>query len=181
MFETWAQILESVEGSRLVLLTKSGSHRTWTADFLRARGIAPERLDFLDYHSATEGYAQTHYLSRYERIDLALDTFPYNGMITTFDALWMGVPVVSLVGRLSLGRAGLSLLSNVGLPQFATASREDYVRCAVDAVRDLPRLAALRAALRAKMEASPLRDAEALTRNVEAASRTMWRRWCARP
>ncbi len=179
VLETWAQILGAVEGSRLVLLAKSGSHRSRTAGFLRDRGIAPERLDFLDYRPALEGHSQGHYLRRYERIDLALDTFPYNGMTTTFDALWMGVPVVSLVGRFSLGRAGLSLLSNVGLPEFAVESREEYVQRAIECARDTRRLAELRATLRPRMEASPLLDAPSLARHVEAAYRTMWRRWCA--
>lgn len=178
VLETWAKILGAVEGSRLVLLTKIGSHRTHMTDFLRQRGIAPERLEFLDYLSSAEGRTQGSYLERYHQIDLALDTFPYNGMTTTFDALWMGVPVVSLVGQTSLGRAGLSLLTNLGLPAFAVANTEDYARLAVQTVRDLPRLAALRGALRPMMQKSPLLDAETLARQVEEAYRIMWRRWC---
>lgn len=179
VLDAWARILSAVEGSRLMLLTKSGSHRARTVDFFRQRGIAPDRLEFLDYQPSLDGLSQGHYLTRYQRIDIALDTFPYNGMTTTFDALWMGVPVVSLIGRLSLGRAGLSLLSNIGMPEFAVESGEDYVRCAVDCARDLPRLTALRATLRSRMQASPLLDAAALARQVEAAYRTMWSRWCA--
>jgi predicted O-linked N-acetylglucosamine transferase (SPINDLY family) len=177
VLEAWAKILGAVEGSHMVLLTKSGSHRTWMAEFLRQRGIAPERLEFLDYYSSSEGRTQGSYLRRYEGIDLALDTFPYNGMTTTFDALWMGVPVVSLIGQVSLGRAGLSLLNNIGLPEFAVASTDDYVRVAIEAARDLPRLAALRSTLRPRMQKSPLLDAESLAWQVEEAYRTMWRRW----
>ena len=179
VLEVWTRILEAVEGSRLVLLTKSGSHRARLAGLLSQRGIASERLDFLDYHSSTVGCSQGSYLSRYSRIDLALDTFPYNGMTTTFDALWMGVPVIALVGKLSLGRAGLSLLSNAGLSEFAVETQEEYVRRAVDLARDLPRLAALRATLRSRMENSPLLDADSLAREVEKAFRTMWRCWSA--
>ena len=178
VLDVWTQILRAVEGSRLMLLTKSGSHRKWAAHFLRERGIAPERLAFHDYLPAAEGRAQGDFLHRYEQIDIALDTFPYNGMTTTCDALWMGVPVVSLVGLVSLGRAGLSLLSNVGLPELAVNSPEEYVRAAVQLAHDLPGLAALRATLRGRMATSPLLDAGQLARHVEAAYRTMWRRWC---
>ncbi len=178
VLETWAKILGAVEGSRLVLLTKSGSHRTHMADFLQQRGIAPDRLEFFDYLSSAEGRTQGSYLERYHQIDLALDTFPYNGMTTTFDALWMGVPVVSLIGQTSLGRAGLSLLTNVGLPEFAVPTTDDYVRVAIETAQDLPRLAALRATLRPRMQNSPLLDAESLARQVEDAYRDMWRKWC---
>lgn len=179
VLDTWTQILRATEGSRLMLLTKSGSHRQWAASFLRERGIDPQRLDFHDYISAVEGRSQGDFLRRYEQIDVALDTFPYNGMTTTCDALWMGVPVVSLVGKVSLGRAGLSLLSNVGLPELAVSSIEEYVSVAAKLAHDLPRLTALRASLRGRMEASPLLDAERLARHVETAYREMWRRWCA--
>ncbi len=178
VLEVWTQILRAVPGSRLVLLTKSGSHRKWAGDFLRERGVDPQRLDFHDYIAAGEGRSQGDFLRRYDAIDIALDTFPYNGMTTTCDALWMGVPVIALVGKFSLGRAGLSLLSNVGLPEMAVSSVEEYVRVAVNLAGDLPRLGSLRASLRSRMEASPLLDAGRLARNVEAAYRTMWRRWC---
>ncbi len=178
VMEVWTQILLAVKDSRLMLLTKSGSHRKWAGDFLRDHGVDPQRLDFFDYISAGEGLPQGGFLRRYEQIDIALDTFPYNGMTTTCDALWMGVPVVSLVGKVSLGRAGLSLLSNAGLPELAVATPEEYVQTAVRLAGDLPRLAAMRASLRARMQACPLLDEERFARNVEAAFRTMWRRWC---
>ncbi len=180
VLEAWTQILRAVENSRLVLLTKSGGHRQWAGNFLRERGVDPQRLEFHDYVSSGEGRPQGDFLRRYDRIDLALDTFPYNGMTTTCDALWMGVPVIALVGEFSLGRAGLSLLSNVGLPELAVASREEYVSAAVNLARDLPRLTALRASLRARMAASPLLDADRLARNVDEAYRSMWRTWCER-
>ena len=92
----------------------------------------------------------------------------------------MGVPVVSLAGETSVSRAGLSILSNVGLPELAASSEEDYVRVAVDLARDLPRLAAIRRTLRSRMEGSVLMDAPRFARQIEAAYRDMWRRWCAR-
>jgi predicted O-linked N-acetylglucosamine transferase (SPINDLY family) len=177
VLDLWAQILRAVEGSRLVLLTKAGSHRQWAGDFLRERGVDPGRVEFHDYLPAGDGRAQGDFLRRYHAIDIALDTFPYHGMTTTCDALWMGVPVIALVGKFSLGRAGLSLLSNVGLPELAVASPQEYLRTALELARDLSRLTALRAALRPQMEASPLLDADRFARNLAAAYRTMWRRW----
>ena len=108
-----------------------------------ARGVAPDRLRFADYVPAAPGLGQGALLARYHEADLALDTFPYGGMTTTLDALWMGVPVVSLVGRRNLGRAGLSLLSNVGLAEFAVADVDAYVETALRLAADRSRLAEL--------------------------------------
>jgi predicted O-linked N-acetylglucosamine transferase (SPINDLY family) len=114
----------------------------------------------------------------YQQIDIALDPFPCGGGITTCDALWMGVPVVSLVGNTAVGRAGFSILSNVGLPELAARDTEQYVDIAVAMAQDLPRLADLRTTLRDRMRNSPLMDASRFARNVEAAYRAMWCRWC---
>jgi protein O-GlcNAc transferase len=93
----------------------------------------------------------------------------------------MGVPAVTLVGNTPASRVGLSQLSSVGLPEFVATSEDDYVRIAVEAARDLERLARLRAGLRPQLEASPLMDGRRFAANMEAAYRTMWRRWCAEP
>jgi protein O-GlcNAc transferase len=119
---------------------------------------------------------RNRYMDAYRPQDMILDTFPYNGHMTTCDALWMGVPVISLAGEMPVSRGGLSLLSNIGLQELVAFSGEDYVRIAVALARDLPRLAALRAGLRARMRASPLMDAPRFARSVEAAFRKMWRR-----
>ncbi len=179
VWDRWAGILDAVEGSRLVLLAKAGSHEAKTRDLLQARGIDPRRIEFLRYVPSAEERPQAEFLRRYHEIDIALDPFPYNGMTTTCDSLWMGVPVVALSGSTPLARASFSLLSNLGLPELAAPSPNEYVRIAVALAKDRARLAALRASLRSRMEASPLLDAESLARNVEAAWRTMWRRWCA--
>ena len=118
------------------------------------------------------------YFQRYQSIDIALDTFPFGGGTTTCNALWMGVPVVSLAGRTAVGRAGLSILSNVGLPELVANTPEQYMRLAVRLANDLPRLKDLRSTLRARMQASPLMDAPRFARNIEAAYRQMWRNWC---
>lgn len=92
----------------------------------------------------------------------------------------MGVPVVSLAGKTAVGRGGLSLLSNVGLADLVAKDPEQYVRIAQELAGDLPRLCELRATLRSRMECSPLMNATRFARNIEAAYREMWQRWCAR-
>ena len=129
-------------------------------------------MDFVVYLPRRE------YMSLYQRIDLGLDPFPCNGMTTTCDSLWMGVPVVTLPGEMPFSRAGLSLLSSVGLGELAASSADDYVRIAAALDGDLPSLAERRATLRARMQASPLMDAPRFAQNVEAAYREMWRAWC---
>jgi protein O-GlcNAc transferase len=171
----WARVLEAVEASRLLMFCPEGQSRERLRAFFAARRIASERLELVGY------LPRWDYLSLYQRIDLGLDPFPCNGMTTTCDALWMGVPVLTLPGVMPASRAGLSLLSSVGLPELAASSEEDYVRLAVDLATDLPRLAALRATLRPRMQASPLMDAPRFARNVEAAYRSMWQAWCAAP
>ena len=118
------------------------------------------------------------YFQIYERLDVAVDPFPCSGGTTTCDALWMGVPVVSLAGQTAVGRGGVSILSNVGLPELVAEDVGQYVRIAVDLAQDLSRLSELRATLRGRMQASPLMDAPRFARNVEAAYREMWQRWC---
>ena len=102
-----------------------------------------------------------------------------DGITTTCDALWMGVPVLSLAGKTPPGRAGLSILSAVGLPELVAGDPDDLVRRAAELAGDLPRLAELRATLRRRVLASPLADAARFTADMEAAYRQMWRTWCA--
>src|SRR5581483_9403119 len=118
------------------------------------------------------------YLELYHQIDIGLDTLPYNGHTTSLDAMWMGVPVVTIVGQTAVGRAGLSQLTNLALTELIAYSEDDFVRIAIGLARDLTRLRDLRANLRSRMERSPLMDAPRFARNIEAAYRTMWHRWC---
>ncbi len=129
-------------------------------------------MEFVDFLPVAK------YFGIYRRIDVALDPFPYGGGTTTCDALWMGVPVVSLAGQTAVGRGGLSILSNIGLAELVAEDAEQYVRIAAELAQDLSRLSTLRATLRERMQASPLTDARRFARNVEAAYREMWRRWC---
>jgi protein O-GlcNAc transferase len=169
----WARLLGAVEGSRLLMLCPEGRAREKVRSFFQTREIALQRLDLVGKLSRSE------YLRLYHRIDLGLDPFPYNGITTTCDALWMGVPVLTLPGATPASRAGLSLLSTAGLTELIANSEDDHLRRATELAADLPRLAALRSTLRPRMQASPLMDAPRFARNIEAAFRAMWNRWCA--
>jgi predicted O-linked N-acetylglucosamine transferase (SPINDLY family) len=168
----WCRLLASVPQSRIVLHAAGGVGRDRVRRFAAEQGVSPERWTFVD------ALPLEKYLEVYQQIDVALDPFPYGGGTTTCDALWMGVPVVSLAGQTAVGRGGLSILSNLGLPDLVAHDPQQYVQIAADLAGDLPRLAGLRAALRSRMERSPLMDAPRFARNVEAAYRSMWRRWC---
>ena len=170
--DAWAQLLGKVPASRLVIHARPGSHRDRVREFFARQGIAADRLTFADKLPVTK------YLHLYDQIDIALDPFPYGGGTTTCDALWMGVPVVSLVGRTAVGRGGLSILSNLELTELVAWSVGEYAGIAAGLAGDLPRLAGLRSTLRERMRGSPLMDAPRFARNVEAAYRQMWRRWC---
>jgi predicted O-linked N-acetylglucosamine transferase (SPINDLY family) len=170
--ESWAKLLNSLGDSRLVLHMKSGNLRDRVIRFMSDRGITGDRLEIVGFMPAAE------YFNSYRRIDIALDPFPYAGGTTTCDALWMGVPVVTLAGKIGVARAGVSILSNVGLPELIARTPEQYIQIAMDLANDRPRLAELRATLRQRMKDSPLMDADRFARDVESAYRTMWRTWC---
>lgn len=165
----WARILAAVPGSRLLLMASPGSHRERV---LAALGVAPERVEFVDWQPRAD------YLRTYDRIDIALDTYPYNGGVTTSDALWMGVPVVTLTGAPAHSRNGRSQLASLDLLELAASTPAEYVDVAVKLTRDTRRLAGMRKTVRARMRAAPLTDAAAFTRHLEAALRRMWQRWC---
>jgi protein O-GlcNAc transferase len=168
----WAEILHQTPGSHLLLFAHEGSHRQHAQDMLEHDGIDPARLRFVGKVSLVD------YLRGHHAIDIALDTFPYGGGTTTCDALWMGVPVVSLTGATAVGRGGLSILSALGLPELVARTPGEYVQIAGQLSADLPRLAKYRATLRGRMRQSPLMDAARFAASVEAAYRRMWRNWC---
>ena len=170
----WARVLHAVPSSRLRLLAPEGSHRQHTWDVLGKAGILRERIEFISRQPSRE------YLELYHRIDLGLDTLPYNGHTTSLDSFWMGVPVITLVGQTIVGRAGLSQLMNLNLPELIAHDPEQYVEIAAALAHDLPRLSELRSTLRARMEQSPLMDAPHFARDIEAAYRQMWRHWCTK-
>jgi len=168
----WINTLRSLSGSRLLLHAPSGSHQGAIRALFQDAGIAPHRIAFVPKVPFLE------YLELYRHLDLCLDPFPYNGGTTTMDALWMGVPVITLAGRTAVGRGGVSILSNVGLPELIAATPEQYVDWAGQWASDLPRLAALREGLRQQMQRSALMDGKQFAADVEAAFRWMWKAWC---
>jgi protein O-GlcNAc transferase len=172
----WARILKSVPGSTLFLKTKSlgaADVREKIVGAFSRHGIDPERL-------ILEGQFASHedHFRAYHAVDIALDPFPYPGITTTVEALWMGVPVLSLKGDRFISHQGETILNNVGLPQWIAADEDDYVAKAAAFANDLPALATLRAGLREQLLASPLCDAPRFACNLEEALRGMWRIWC---
>jgi predicted O-linked N-acetylglucosamine transferase (SPINDLY family) len=172
MLKTWAIVLRGAGGSRLILLAPEGRHRSRVLDVLAAEGIAGDRVRFVAV------LPRPRYLELYHQIDIGLDTLPYNGHTTSLDSLWMGVPVVTLVGETVVGRAGLSQLSNIGLTELVAKNADEFVKVAVELALDPARLHALRDGLRARMQESRLMDAPRFARDIEAAYREIWRGWC---
>jgi predicted O-linked N-acetylglucosamine transferase (SPINDLY family) len=170
----WGEVLRAVPGARLKLKFKN-----WFANqglrerVLRGLGGEESRVEFV----ATEAPRGEH-LALYHDVDVALDPFPFTGSTTTFEALWMGVPVVTLLGGAMAGRWSASILRALQLPELVAGSREEYVRIASGLAGDLPRLAGLRAGLRARVAGSPLCNGQARARQVERIYRMLWRRWC---
>jgi len=176
MLRLWETILQKVPNSRLLLKGRAfdtAIARDRVQREVTATGIDADRLDL-------RGYAvdQANHLALYSEMDIALDTFPYNGTQTTCDAFWMGVPVITLAGQTHVSRVGASLLSNVQLPELIASTPDEYVQIAVDLARDSSRLDSLRNSMRARLLASPLMDAPSFARDVEAAYCQMWRTWC---
>ncbi|HXE56260.1 MAG TPA: tetratricopeptide repeat protein, partial [Tepidisphaeraceae bacterium] len=173
VLKLWSRVLRQVPRSRLLMLAPRGSHRDRTIHLLESFGIEPGRLEFV-------GPAQRDpYLRYYNRIDVGLDTFPYNGHTTSLDSYCMGVPVVTLVGTSPLSRAGWCQLTHLNLRELAAESEEQFVSIASSLAGDVPRLTDLRASLRGRLEASPLMDPKRFARNIETAYRQMWAAWCA--
>jgi protein O-GlcNAc transferase len=141
---------------------------------MKRHGVSPARIGFVS------SAPRAQYLQNYHRIDIALDTLPYNGITTTCDALWMGVPVISQVGHTACGRAGLSLLTAVGLSDLVSHRPEHFAPIAQNLASDPRRLEHLRQSLRQTMAQSPLMDAPQFAKKVESAYRDFWTHWCAK-
>lgn len=175
--DLWMRTLLALPGSRLHLKSKAFTD-PWIAaqiaDALKSRGVEPGRIT-LEGRTAT----QREHLARYADIDVCLDTTPYNGTTTTCEALWMGVPVVTLLGDRHAARVGASLLAAAGLTELVARTPEEFVTLATALAADRERLRAYRASLRGRIAASRLTDGPAFCRAFEAACRDAWRAWCA--
>lgn len=172
----WTEILTRLPGTRLILKNKSLSDQPTCArliDFFAKKGIASGRVEMVGWLHPGE------HLALYGQVDIALDTFPYNGTTTTCEALWMGVPVVALAGNRHAGLVGASLLTQIGLPDLLAQTTDDYVNLVVQLAGDSDKLAALRATLRERMTNSPLCDARTFVAQLEEVYRRLWREWCA--
>lgn len=171
----WADILKCVEDSRLVIRNQAfhddGFRRDYT-EKLAASGIPAARLKLENYAPRGE------YFASYNAVDIMLDPYPFSGGTISCDALWMGVPVVTLAGDRMASRTSASVLRAVGLDEFVTDTGEAYVRRSAALAGDLVRLESLRAGMRARFAESTLGDAGKFTRNLESAYRRMWVNWC---
>ena len=168
----WARVLNAVENSRLMLMSGEGQHRQTATDILNSEGVSTDRIIFV------KNQPRSQYLKAYDQIDIGLDTLPYNGHMTSLDSLWMGVPVVTLIGSTIVGRAGFCQLMNLGLPELIAQTPERYIQITSELASDQTRLSELRTTLRDRMKASPLMDEEGFARGIETAFRDIWQRWC---
>ena len=176
LLSLWAKILQALPQSRLIL--KSHYHNLDDPEekqsvelFLQEQGFNLEQVELIDSPTLAEDY-----FALYHRIDIHLDTFPYNGCTTTCDALWMGVPVLTLAGDRKIQRMGNSLLQAIGLGDWIAHSPEEYVNKAIAFAQDLEAIAQLRTSLRERFQKSQLGDIEGLTLALENAYQQMWKK-----
>jgi predicted O-linked N-acetylglucosamine transferase (SPINDLY family) len=178
VIEVWSRVLGSIPNSELRLkffsvLTNVGV-QTRLYDIFAKHGVEASRVKFLP---AT--VQRSNHLAVLNDIDIALDPFPFTGCTTTFEALWMGVPVITLAGNRFLGRMGTSFVTQAGLGDLVATTEDEYVAKAMALAADSARLTSLRHELRAVVAASPLCDRSAYAKSVGNAFRDMWRKWCA--
>lgn len=173
--DTWARVLKEVPGSRLLIKVQIASEEVGPAFISKfeKHGVDPSRIITADWVKKPGGH-----FPMYRRMDISLDPFPYNGTTTTCEALWMGVPVITLAGDTHRSRVGVSLLNTVGLPELIARDADDYVRLAATLAGDPRRLANYHHTLRERVEASPLVDGVRFAKDFEACVRAMWRDWC---
>ncbi len=174
----WAAVLRAVPDARMLLKCRQFADEPvrdkYTAMF-GAAGIAPERLTFMEFSPTTSAH-----LAQYASMDICLDTFPYSGTTTICEALWMGAPVVTLMGERPASRVGGSLLHEIGMPDLIADNAGDFVAIASDLARDIARLSKLRTGMRDRLKRTPLRDERRFAGEIEATYRNLWHRWCAR-
>jgi protein O-GlcNAc transferase len=166
----WCRILNAVPGSQLMLLGDCGVK--YIDDLFYECGISLDRVERMGRLSRVD------YLKAFNQIDIALDSFPYNGQTTSCDGFWMGVPMIALTGNSYASRMGLSLLTNLGLTEWIAKTTDEYVEIAERMAQDLQVLGQIRAAMRDRLKASPIMDYPALAQNIEGVYRQLWIKWC---
>jgi predicted O-linked N-acetylglucosamine transferase (SPINDLY family) len=172
----WANILTALPDAQLLLKDRAlddGETRDRLVSLFAEKGVNAKRVQMIGWVPGKAAH-----LELYNRTDIALDSFPYNGHTITCEALWMGVPVVTLAGQTHAGRVGASLLTYAGLPELIAESPEHYIALTVALASDLERLQDLRQGLRTRLQRSALMDAVGLTRSIESAYREMWKKYC---
>ncbi len=178
VLDLWARVLAAVPRSRLVLkytkLFESSALRARVQRAMAAHGVSADRLEMGGSKEPIE-----RHLANYGRVDIALDPFPFTGSTATFEALWMGVPVVTLNGDHMMARWSASLLTKVGLAELVAETADAYVEKAVRLAADRQRLSELRDGLRSRVATSVLCNGPRTTRYLERSLRAAWRRWCA--
>jgi protein O-GlcNAc transferase len=172
-FRVWGEILRRTPTARLVLdyriFGESGNHAHFHA-LMAAQGLDTDRVTLRNSANIFEGLHD---------FDILLDCFPHSGGTMLMDALWMGVPALTLAGRPPLGRIGTTFMCNIGLPEWVAYSEEEYIDKAVAFALDVPMRVKLRIGMRARMLGSELMNGASFARGVESAYRTMWERFCA--
>lgn len=170
---TWAEILHQVPNSRLLCVGLSSTRKmSELLSELTLTGVDAGRIQFIARVNLDQYYAW------FSEADIALDTFPYGGGTTTFDALWMGTPVVAAKGSTPTSRSAASILEALGMDEWVAPTMDDYVRVAVERANEPERITELRRSLRPALQSSPLMDEERFTKDLEGAYRLMWREWC---
>ena len=168
----WAELVARVPGSRLILHIKETRARQGLLDCFAERGVASDRITLIGYQNGPD------YMATYGQIDIALDTSPFAGGTISFDALWMGVPLVTLAGERSSSRGGASILTTLGRPEWIARTPGEYIAIAQRLAADPQQLAAIRSGLRAELQASPLMDNAGFTRELEDLYRQAWEERC---
>jgi predicted O-linked N-acetylglucosamine transferase (SPINDLY family) len=178
VIDLWSAILRAVPTAHLLIFrhTLQGKMKEGLLKQFTDRGIDPGRIELRHGFSRDD---TSRYLEVYNDVDIALDTFPWSGHTTACEAMWMGVPVITLRGTRHAGRMVASVLTQIGMTDMIAETPEQYLEKAVQVAQDIDALARLRGEMRSRLQNSPLCDGKAFTRNLEAAYREMWNRWCA--
>jgi len=172
----WSEILRQVPASHLLLKCKQladAPTRQAYLDVFARHGIGADRIKMLERTPSLR-----EHLTLYNNVDIGLDPFPYNGTTTTCEALWMGVPVITLLGDRHAARVGASILSNIGLTDLVAETEEDYAMKAIQLATNIEKLRGLRLNMRNRMTSSPISNAKCFANNMEITFRDLWWKWC---
>ena len=173
VIKTWSKILHSVPNSNLLLKCfQLNYNKNYYLELFKKEGVSEDRIKLYGRLPNTD-----EHLNLYNEIDIGLDPFPYNGATTTCEALWMGVPVITLLGDRHVGRVGASILTNVGLTDFIAQDTDSYIKLAVEMAANTNYLKDIRKNLRERMQRASLCDAHSFASNIEAAYQEMWRKY----